>query len=326
MADNEQPIIIKKIVKGGHGHHGGAWKVAYADFVTAMMAFFLLMWLLNATTDDQKKGIADYFTPATASDSKSGAGGLLGGQSVSSPGAMQSATSVPSASIDLKPTSGASDGDAEEDVGSTGNEDLSKLSDEELREALVKREAEMFDEAEKNLRQAIEEIPELKELAKNLVIDQTPEGLRIQIVDREGKPMFPSGSADMLPHTRKLMAKIAQVVASTKNKISIAGHTDSTPFRGKRAGSGNWELSSGRALSSRRALVAGGLVGKRIVQVVGKADTEPLLKDDPKSARNRRISIVLLREGGTLGPSEMAKLKTRKSTEFKRNWTGPRLR
>ncbi len=326
MADNEQPIIIKKIVKGGHGHHGGAWKVAYADFVTAMMAFFLLMWLLNATTDDQKKGIADYFTPATASTSKSGAGGLLGGQVVGPPGAMQSDSSAPSASLDIKPTSGASDGDAEEDVGSTGDENMSKLSNDELQEALAKREEEVFDKAEQKLRQAIEDVPELKELAKNLVIDHTAEGLRIQVVDQEGKPMFPLGSAEMFERTTKLMAQIAQVIAATKNKVSISGHTDSTPFKGKRAGHGNWELSTGRALASRRALAAGGLDVKRIARVVGKAATEPLLKDDPESARNRRISIVLLREGGPLSAAAMAKVKAGKKADFRKNWSGPRLR
>ncbi len=327
MADNDvQPIIIKKIVKGGHGQHGGAWKVAYADFVTAMMAFFLLMSLLNATTDDQKKGIADYFTPATVSKCKSGAGGLLGGQTVPSPGAMQSDSSMPSASLDLKPTSGASDGDAEEDVGSTGDEDLSKLSNEELQEALAKREEEVFDQAEKELRHAIEDVPELNELAKNLVIDHTAEGLRIQVVDQEGKPMFPIGSAEMFGRTRKLMAKIAQVIATTGNKVAISGHTDSTPFKGKRAGHGNWELSTGRALASRRALVTGGLTVKHIARVVGKADTEPLLKDDPASARNRRISIVVLREGGPLSKAAMAKVKAGKKSDFRRNWSGRRLR
>ena len=178
----------------------------------------------------------------------------------------------------------------------------------------------------KKIRQAIEEVSELKELAKNLVIDHTPEGLRIQVVDQEGKPMFPIGSANMFERTRKLMAKIAQVIVTTKNNVAISGHTDSTPFKGKRAGHGNWELSSGHALSSRRALVAGGLPVKRIARVVGKAATEPLLKEDPTSARNRRISIVLLREGGPLSPAAMAKVKSEKKSDFKRNWTGPRLR
>ncbi len=330
MADQVAPIIIiKKIKKVAAGHHGGAWKVAYADFVTAMMAFFLLMWLLNATTDDQKSGIADYFTPATVSKSKSGAGGMLGGQSVSSPGAMQSRTAVPSASLQLKATSGASDGDADEDVGSTGSEDLTKLTDDELNEALAQREEDMFDKAEQELRQAIQEIPELKEMEKNLVIDRTPEGLRIQIVDQEGKPMFALGSAKMFDRTTKLLAKIAQVVAGLPNKISISGHTDSTPFKGKAAGHGNWELSAGRALSSHRALIDGGLSIKRIAKIVGKADTDPLLPEEPRSARNRRISIVLLREAGSAANAAAAakrKKKSAKKSDFKRDWSGPRLR
>ncbi len=323
MANNEVPIIIKRIKKASHAHHGGAWKVAYADFVTAMMAFFLLMWLLNATTDDQKKGIADYFTPATVSMSKSGGGGLLGGQSMSSPGAMQSATSVPSASVKLRPTSGASDGDADDDIGSTGDEEFARLTEETLKEALAEREEESFAKAEAELRQAIQEVPELRGLEKNLLIDRTAEGLRIQIVDQDGQPMFPLGSAQMYERTRKLLARIAEVVTALPNKISISGHTDATRYRGNRAGHGNWELSTGRALSSRRVLVASGLATQRIARVVGRADTDPLLPDDPTSKSNRRIAIVLLREGGPL--AGFAK-KAPEKTEFRRDWTGPRLK
>lgn len=320
---NDAPIIIKKVKKsGGHGHHGGAWKVAYADFVTAMMAFFLLMWLLNATTEDQRKGIADYFTPATASTSKSGAGGLLGGQSVSAPGAMASRTNAPSVSVRLKPTSGASDGDAEDDIGGDKQKDGSELSDEELQEEIEKREAEQFEKVEADIRQAIQEAPDLQGLEKHLVIDQTPEGLRIQIVDQEGRSMFPSGSSSMLGRTRTLLRKITAVIKKLPNKIALSGHTDATPFRG-RVGFGNWELSSQRANASRRELIAGGLTTDRIEKVVGRADKELLVKDDPKSPRNRRISIVLLRQGATEKPSGPGKAASKK---FKRDWTGPRLR
>ncbi len=327
MAANDiAPIIIKKVVKGGHGHHGGAWKVAYADFVTAMMAFFLLLWLLNATTDDQKKGIADYFTPATVSKSKSGAGGVLGGMTVSSPGAMQSRASVPSFSVKLKPTSGASAGDADDDAGSTSDEEFKELTEEEIKEVLAQREEEMFGKAEKELRQAIQETPELRELEKNLLVDRTPDGLRIQIVDQEGRPMFPLGSAKMFEQTRKLMEKISQVVAKLPNKISISGHTDAKPYRGSKAGHGNWELSTGRALASRRVIVGGGLSIKRITKVVGKADTDPLVPEDPNSARNRRISVVLLREAGTAAGAGSAAAKSTKQPAFSKDWTGPRLR
>ena len=318
MAGNEAApiIIIKKIKKAAHAHHGGAWKVAYADFVTAMMAFFLLLWLLNATTEEQRNGIADYFSPNVISGQTSGAGGMLGGTSISSPGARTSPTSVPSVSVELRPTSGASDGDSDDDGGVADDGENSQLSDEELAEQLAKREAERFARAEAEIRQAIQDTPDLRDLQKHLVIDQTPEGLRIQIVDREGQPMFPLGGAEMFQRTRKLVAKITQVINTLPNRISVSGHTDSKPFRGRRRGFGNWELSTGRALAIRRELVGSGLPMTRIATVVGKADTQPLLPDDPASARNRRISIVLLRQAGPTGQNKT----------FRRDWTGPRLR
>ena len=316
MADNVAPIIIiKKIKKAAHAHHGGAWKVAYADFVTAMMAFFLLLWLLNATTEEQRKGIADYFSPSVASDRNSGAGGLLGGISVSRPGARAIPSSVPSVSVVLRPTSGATDGDGDGDGGVADEGKKSQLSEKELREQLAKRENERFAKAEAELRQAIQEAPELRVLERNVVVDQTPEGLRIQIVDREGQPLFPLGGAAMYQRTRKLVAKISEVIQSLPNRISVSGHTDAKPYSGNRRGFGNWELSTVRALATRRGLVESGLPMNRIATVIGKADTEPLIPEDPLSARNRRISIVLLR----LSPEAAER-------EFRRDWTGPRLR
>jgi len=166
------------------------------------------------------------------------------------------------------------------------------------RRVIAKISEEDFAKVEAEIKQAIEESPDLKELQKHLVIDQTPEGLRIQIVDRAGKPMFTSGSSRMQKQTRLLLTKITQVVRDLPNKISISGHTHSTPFRGSRKGYGNWELSSNRALASRRVIVEGGLNLKQISHVSGKEATQPLIKDNPKDARNRRISIVLLREAG----------------------------
>ncbi|MEX2455356.1 MAG: flagellar motor protein MotB [Rhodospirillaceae bacterium] len=340
MAANETaPIIVKKIVKGGHAHHGGAWKVAYADFVTAMMAFFLLLWLLNATTQDQKQGISEYFSPSTVSKTTGGAGGLLGGAAVSSPGAMTSRTAVPSVSLELRPTSGAQDGDAvDEGGGSVEEEDpdkTSNISDEKLEEELAKREQESFEKAEAEIRQAIEDTPELRDLQKHIVIDQTPEGLRIQLVDQENKPMFALGSARMEEQTKQILGKIAQVVQKLPNRISISGHTDAKQFRGSRAGFGNWELSAHRALESRRAMVENGLDMARISHVTGKAETDPLVREDPDDPRNRRISIVLLREA-----SETAKaIKDARAGKapapaagsggpslFRRDWSGPRLK
>jgi chemotaxis protein MotB len=344
---NADVVIIKRSKKGGHdAHHGGAWKVAYADFVTAMMAFFLLLWLLNATTEAQKQGIADYFSPTSLSLSSGGAGGMLGGQTISSPGAMTNRTAVPSVSLELKPTSGATAGDADEEGGVNDKEMSAEQAMAEAEMALKKlqeqqREAEnaQFEETEKEIRQAIEQTPDLKGLDKNILIDQTPEGLRIQVIDREGRPMYKSGSTTMLPRTRKLVQKIAIAIKSLPNKVKIAGHTDSTPFssRKKKKGYSNWELSGERAQESRRVLVEAGLNPNRIAAVEGRAARDPLLPDDTKSPRNRRISILLLRQpppkdanapavGGTGGRAGKGVRKRLAPVKLHKDWTGPRVR
>lgn len=344
-AEEKAPIIIKKINKGGEGHHGGAWKVAYADFVTAMMAFFLLLWLLNVTTAEQKMGIADYFSPASASKQTSGSGGVMGGQTIRVDGAMVNASSPPGVTVPTptmpaaansqeqtddmqdsssgrpteKESTGKGVGDkpggwmrgdavnglavlekAGEKEAADKNHD-GTVDEGELREALAKHEDAQFAKAEAELRQAIQQIPELRDLAQNLIIDKTPEGLRIQLVDQEGYSMFPSGSAKMLPQTAQLMSQVAQVVAKLPNKLSVSGHTDSIPFGNGAASYTNWELSTDRANASRRALEATGVPDSRFETVVGKADRDHLFKDEPNSPRNRRISIVLLRENPLLG-------------------------
>jgi chemotaxis protein MotB len=359
---NQAPVIIKKINKVEGGHHGGAWKVAYADFVTAMMAFFLLLWLLNVTTTDQKMGIADYFSPASPSKQESGAGGLLGGQTITAPGAQVNASSPPTLTVpvpslpaaanaedqvddftasargrpngtkdkigtsDEAKQGGASDLDQKgqptpkTDIGGQalldklgGQAELDKLGgrtsldengdgkidQQELQEALAQQEAIQFQEAAQELRQAIQQVPELQELQQSLLIDNTPEGLRIQIVDQEGYSMFPLASAQMMPRTAQLMSVVAQAVQNLPNRLSVAGHTDSAPFSSNNYS--NWELSSDRANASRRALVAAGVNESRFETVVGKADKDPLFPDDTKSPRNRRISIVLLREANAAG-------------------------
>ncbi|HEY0837905.1 MAG TPA: flagellar motor protein MotB [Azospirillum sp.] len=342
-AGTEQPIIIKK-KKGGHGgHHGGAWKVAYADFVTAMMAFFLLLWLLNVTTSDQRKGIADYFAPVSVSRETSGSGGLLGGQTVTVPGAQISPSSPMSADV---PTSGPPGQAAQapdeavtevgepnasgpgtgaempaeqrpnenrleyqqrleqlaKQMGVPGQKAGERLSDfaERVTEAVEnlqaqQKEARQFQQTANEIRQAIQSVPELEPLAQNLMIDQTPEGLRIQIVDQDRVSMFPGGSGQMYPQTRQLVMQVGQALAKLPNKLSISGHTDGTPFA---AGStrDNWDLSAERANATRRALQAGGIAENRVQDVVGRADRDLLVPDQPGSPRNRRISIVLLRE------------------------------
>jgi chemotaxis protein MotB len=306
MAKGAAPIIIKKIKKGDHGgHHGGAWKVAYADFVTAMMAFFLLLWLLNVTTDVQKRGIADYFEPTITSKSMSGAGGVLGGQTVGSPGSQSVPLSAPSLDLSRASMRQPNEGDDGDEGGTAGQDkdadndaapppDTKKLSDEELKQEMAEREDKRFDKAEQALHDAVKEVPELRALANNLIIDRTPEGLRIQIVDQDRTPMFPSGSAEMLDPAKKLLSLVAQVVRKLPNKISITGHTDSTQFA-LGAKYSNWELSADRANASRREFLADGLPPERLSRVIGTADQEPLVTDNPGAPTNRRISIVLLR-------------------------------
>ncbi len=335
-------IIIKKVKKGGHGgHHGGAWKVAYADFVTAMMAFFLLLWLLNVTTDVQKRGIADYFEPTLAVKSEfSGSGGILGGKAIGKPGALQQDAVAPSVSMPIPAERQPDDGDDGEEAGDprkaldpgdpsdpqraeksqladkadkANKADkadkadagdfaarLDKITEAAAAKSAAEREERQFAAAEFALRQAMQDIPDLKSLAENLVIDRTPEGLRIQIVDQDKTSMFALGSSEMAEPAKKLMALVTQVVQRLPNKVSVSGHTDATPFA--RIGNyGNWELSADRANASRRALVAAGLPSERIARVVGVADRNPMVADQPNSPRNRRISMVLLHEGKTPG-------------------------
>ncbi len=309
MDNADRPIIFKKVVKGSHPHHGGAWKVAYADFVTAMMAFFLLLWLLNVTTSEQKSGIADYFSPASISRTTSGSGGVLGGKTMVTDGAKISDSGAPSVIMTLTASprpideldeseDEPEDGPIDEREGEAETErevDPAEAAAAERARAAAEREEANFEEAKEALQQAIQEIPEFAELAKHILIDTTPEGLRIQLVDQDRKSMFPRGGAELLANAETLMLMITRVVERLPNKIKITGHTDASPYRSDN-GYGNWELSADRANASRRALLQAGLAPSRITQVSGKADTDPLNPEDPLAATNRRISIVLLRE------------------------------
>jgi len=295
MSEQKAPIIVKRIKKTAGGHHGGAWKIAYADFVTAMMAFFLLLWLLNSVTQEQLEGISNYFAPASPSATQSGAGGVLGGQTISPDGAQINARSIPSVTLALPPPkSGLGGEDNQSDQKDKAEEsDPDKISEE----ALKKREEDQFEHAKEELRQALQSIPNAQQLSKSLLVDNTPEGLRIQIVDQEGVAMFASGSAEPLPRAKELLKLVAQVVGEMPQKVAISGHTDSVRF-GSGTSYGNWELSTDRANATRRTLQDFGVPIERIDRVVGKADTEPLLKEDPANARNRRLSVILLRAAG----------------------------
>jgi len=286
----KRPILIKKIKKVAGGHHGGAWKVAYADFVTAMMAFFLLLWLLNVAPKDQLKGIANYFSPTSASTSTNGSNGVMGGMTMTVDGAMTQSPKQ-TATTDNRP----SDSEKDSTDGETTEASEKKLSEAEFEKMKAKEEEKQFEQAMNDIKQVVQNDPGMKELAKNLIVDMTPEGLRIQIVDQQGKSMFPSGSAQMYDDTTKLIAKVAQIINKLPQKLSIRGHTDAVPY-GSSATYDNWNLSADRANASRQALVKSGVDPKRIGDVAGKADTEALFPNDPTSPQNRRISIILKRD------------------------------
>ncbi|MGI4847669.1 MAG: flagellar motor protein MotB [Janthinobacterium lividum] len=291
MADDAlRPIIVKRINKGGGGHHGGAWKIAYADFVTAMMAFFLLMWLLGSTTKGDLQGIANYFQQPLKV--------ALGGGS----GAGDSSSVIQGGGTDLTRRVGqVKKGDTPPQKKSY---DL-KAAQAELDRA----EAGRLKGLKSKLEASIENNATLRQFKKQLLIDITTEGLRVQIIDEKNRPMFSSASAALQPYTREILREIGRVLNDVPNMVSLSGHTDSTPFAGGDKGYSNWELSADRANASRRELVAGGMGEKKVVRVVGLASAVPLVASDPFNPTNRRISIIVmnkraeetaLHEGGTV--------------------------
>jgi chemotaxis protein MotB len=290
----DNAVIIKRIKKGGHGgHHGGAWKVAYADFVTAMMAFFLLMWLINTTTPEQKRGIADYFAPQSIAQTMSGAGGVLGGKVMSEDSARAGgAQSVMQRNSPPSPTA-----DAKSLRNAVASSSAQSHQSDSLSGGSASGSAD-FDHAAEAIHQAVQDNPDLANLSHQVILEQTPEGLRIQLVDQDGRPMFAPGTAEPLPYTRTLLAAIGKIVDQLPNRISISGHTSG-------ADSGNdWELSAERADAARAALEAAGLSGDRVYEISGKAGSEPLLPEDPAASANRRLSILLLREAPPTPPGQ----------------------
>lgn len=290
MSDEQRPIIIKRIKKVSGGAHGGAWKVAYADFVTAMMAFFMLLWLLNVSSKEQKEGLAEYFSPTAASTSSStGSGGILGGISLNTDGAQASAVSV---SI------------PDQQVVKHEKDDSSEADKEKsLEEMMAQREQDSFESMAEELKASIQENPELAALSDQVLIDITEEGMRIQLVDKDNRAMFKPGTAELYGYSLKLLKQLSGPIQKMPNRISITGHTDSKPFRGREDYS-NWELSTDRANTSRRTLSKSRVSSDRFAEVLGKAATEPLLPDHPQRAENRRITILLIREAPIL-PADM---------------------
>jgi chemotaxis protein MotB len=270
-----QPIIIKRVRKGGHNKHGGAWKIAYADFVTAMMAFFLLMWLLGSTTEGDKKGIADFFNaPLKVA--------LLGGS-----GAGDSSHVVRGGGQDLSRTTG------QVKEGETPSKrkllNIKSLEAEQKRAEMARLEA-----LKKKVEDALQASPKLAAMKSQIRLDMTRDGLRIQIVDEQSRPMFDSGSAVVKPYMRELLREIGHVLSDVPNRITLEGHTDAQPFSGGERGYSNWELSSDRANASRREIVAGGLPEDRMLLVQGLASSNLFVPAEPTHPMNRRISIIVM--------------------------------
>jgi len=268
------PIIVKKvIVSGGDGHHGGAWKVAYADFVTAMMAFFLMLWLLGATTEDQRRGLADYFTPTLVKmrEQSAGSDGMLGGSSLTDVDNYPHAagqTGTQSITIPRGAEGGPIEGGAEDA--------------ERRRQAIEERIAERLAEQEG-----------LQRLVRRVRVLRTPEGIRIDLVDDADFSMFHLSSTVLVPEARELLGVIAESVAPENRQLIVRGHTDALPWRAGVAAN-NWSLSAGRAEATRQAMIVNGIEEPRFDRIEGVADRELLVRDDPTDPRNRRISILLL--------------------------------
>ena len=338
-------IIIRKEEVVAGGHHGGAWKVAYADFVTAMMAFFLLMWLINATTQDQRKGLADYFSPTNVmSHGSPGVGKPFSGHTPTVDGGMISDRGAMSIIHGKRPIVDAEEDDSETPAEPRQYRADSLVSDqhppdqetstapaartdirgdtpgrvetaahpasrpprphpaqsntprppneEEIQAERERQERTAFEQAAEQIREAVRADPALAEIVKQLAIDLTPEGLRIQILDEEKVPMFATGSATLNERARQLLHKVTPVLQRLPQPISIAGHTDAAPYRG--TDRSNWELSTERGNATRRVLLEAGMADARIRNVTGHADRDPLLPADPLAAANRRIAIVVL--------------------------------
>lgn len=279
MSDDlsQKPIIIKRIKKVSGGHHGGAWKIAYADFVTAMMAFFLLMWLLGSTTQGDKEGIAEYFkTPLKIA--------LAGGA-----GSGDSSSVIKGGGEDLSRRMGqVKRGDIEE-IKRTINLEAAQAEKQRL-------EIEQFKNLKKRIEQVIEANPSLVNFKKQLLLDITTDGLRIQIIDEKNRPMFSIGKAELQSYTKEILHEIGKMLNDVPNKISLSGHTDATPYPSGEKSYSNWELSADRANASRRELIAGGMDANKVLRVVGLSSAVLFDKEDPFSPFNRRISIIVMNE------------------------------
>lgn len=273
--DSQRPIIVKRIKKSAHGRHGGAWKIAYADFVTAMMAFFLLMWLLGSTAQGDLEGISEYFkTPLKVA--------LQGGS-----GSGDSSSLIKGGGKDLT----RKDGQVQKTIDTIEKKTINLQA---AKEEFEKQELKKLQGLKERIEKAIETNPILKQFKNQILIDITAEGLRIQIVDEKNRPMFDLGGAHMKSYTIQILQEIGKMLNEVPNRISLSGHTDATPYFSGEKGYSNWELSADRANSSRRELIAGGMAESKMLRVVGLASAVMLDDKDPNNPINRRISLIVL--------------------------------
>jgi chemotaxis protein MotB len=284
--ESVRPIIIKRVKKHAHGHHGGSWKVAYADFVTAMMAFFLLMWLMGSTTKEERAAISEYFTEPSMVEGESP---TKAAHSTPIQGAGGASTSL----IELGGSANPEFEQSRVNIAEKGHTDEKSL-DVNSAEAIARDlEKQRLEELMETLNEAIAASQALAPYKDQLLIDITPEGLRIQIIDKENRPMFDLSSTELKNYSVGILHEISKVINTVPNNVSISGHTDALRYTG-RPNYSNWELSADRANTARRALVEGGMDENKIARVVGLGSSVNFNKDNPLDASNRRISILVM--------------------------------
>ncbi len=297
------PIIVKKIAAGHGGAHGGAWKIALADMMTAMMAFFLLMWILGATNDSQRKSVADYFKPASQSQitmgALAGSNGILGGRSIIDPDGFPYTAKQTAAMERLTPRSegGPTENDPSPNSENARDNDAKNQNQTEGQGGSQSKDSASFDQLEKEVKEQLQANPALEQVKNQVQFVRDKEGLRIEVIDKADFSMFPLGTTKLQPKATALLGEIAKSLEAMPNKISVRGHTDSVGFANK-DGRNNWSLSAERAETTRATLEKSGIAPSRFVQIEGVADTVPYNTNDPKDPRNRRISItVKFKEG-----------------------------
>jgi len=302
-----RPIIVKKIKKAAHGHHGGAWKIAYADFVTAMMAFFLLMWLLGSASKGQLVGIAEFFKmPLKVA--------LQGGPTIGASDSLLKGggKDLTKQQLQVKPKDGSKEKNKTVDL-------KNKVLDiNDVKKALAEVEKAKLAELKSKIEKEIEQSPTLSQYKKQLLLDITSEGLRIIIVDEKNRPMFNSAKAELQPYAKQILREIGQMLNGVPNRISLSGHTDATPYSTGEKSYSNWELSADRANTSRRELVAGGMDEDKLLRVVGLSSATLFDKENPFNPINRRISIIVMNkqaEENVIKDESAVQVTTQQGTE-----------